>query len=63
MHSFPISKTMITQEKIQLFKVVKIMRVSSCRQVLERNLTEAEAQRVVARFPDSSRSMVVYYKQ
>jgi hypothetical protein len=54
---------MNTQEKIQLFKVVKIMRVSGRRQILERNLTEAEARRVVARFPDSSRSMVVYFKQ
>jgi hypothetical protein len=47
----------------QLFKVVKIMRVSNRRQVLERNLTEEEARRVVARFPNSSRSMVVYFKQ
>jgi len=63
MSLFPISENMNTQEKIQLFKVVKIMRVSSRRQILEKNLTEAEAQRVVARFPDSSRSMVVYFKQ
>ena len=54
---------MTTQEKTQLFKVVKIMRVSNRRQVLERNLTEEEARRVVARFPNSSRSMVVYFKQ
>jgi hypothetical protein len=54
---------MTTQEKTQLFKVVKIMRVSNRRQILERNLTEAEAQRVVARFPNSSRSMVIYFKQ
>jgi len=47
----------------QKYKVVKIMRVSNRRQVLERNLTEAEAQRVVARYPNSSRSMVVYFKQ
>jgi hypothetical protein len=47
----------------QLYKVVKIMRVSGRRQILERNLTESEAQRVVARFPNSSRSMVVYFKQ
>jgi hypothetical protein len=51
------------KEKPQLFKIVKIMRASSRRQILERNLTEAEAQRVVAAFPNSSRSMVVYYKQ
>jgi len=47
----------------QKYKVVKIMRVSNRRQVLERNLTEAEAQRVVSRYPNSSRSMVVYFKQ
>lgn len=47
----------------QKFKVVKIMRVSGRRQVLERNLTEQEARRVVARYPDSSRSMVVYFRQ
>ena len=47
----------------QFYKVIKIMRVSGRRQILERNLTEAEAQRVVARFPNSSRSMVVYFKQ
>jgi hypothetical protein len=45
------------------FNVVKIMRKSSRRQTLERNLTESEAQRVVARYPDSSRSMVVYFRQ
>ena len=45
------------------YKVVKIMRVSGRRQILEKNLTEEEAQRVVRRFPSSSRSMVVYYKQ
>jgi len=54
---------MKTENNPQLFKVVKIMRVSNRRQVLERNLTEAEAQRVVSRYPNSSRSMVVYFKQ
>jgi hypothetical protein len=47
----------------QLYKVVKIMRVSKRRQVLERNLTEEKAQRVVDRYPNSSRSIVVYFKQ
>jgi len=46
-----------------LYKVVKIFRVSRRRQVLERNLTRDEAMRVVNRYPDSSRSMVVFYKQ
>jgi hypothetical protein len=45
------------------FEVVKIMRKSSRRQVLERNLTESEAQLVVSRYPDSFRSMVVYFRQ
>lgn len=45
------------------YKVVKIMRVSGRRQILERNLTRDEAKRVVNRYPDSSRSMVVFYKQ
>lgn len=45
------------------YKVVKIFRVSSRRQVLERNLTIEEAKRVVNRYPDSSRSMVVFMKQ
>ena len=44
------------------FKVVKIMKVSGRRQILERNLTREEAMRVVNRYPDSSRSMVVFYK-
>ena len=47
----------------QLYKVVKIMSVSNRRQEVERNLTEEEARRVVARFPSSSRSMVVYFRQ
>ena len=46
-----------------MYKVVKVFRVSRRREVLERNLTESEAQRVVKRYPDSSRSMVVYQKQ
>jgi hypothetical protein len=45
------------------YKVVKIFRVSGRHQVLERNLTREEAQRVVQSFPDSNRSMVVFYKQ
>ena len=41
------------------YKVVKIGR----RSILERNLTESEAQRVVARYPNSLRSIVCYFKQ
>lgn len=47
----------------QLYKVVKIMRKSGRRQILERNLTESEAQRCVGRYPSSKRSMVVYFRQ
>jgi len=46
-----------------LYKVFKVGRISNRRQVLERNLTESEAQRVVQHYPDSSRSMVCYTKQ
>jgi hypothetical protein len=45
------------------FKVVRIGRKSHRRTVLERNLTESEAQRCVARSPDSSRSIVCYFRQ
>jgi hypothetical protein len=45
------------------YKVVKIFKISGKRSVIERGLTREEAQRVVKRFPDSSRSMVVFYKQ
>ena len=45
------------------FKVVRIGRKSNRRVTLERNLTESEAQRCVARFPDSSRSIVCYFRQ
>ena len=45
------------------YKVLRIFRVSRRREVLERGLTLEEAKRVVDRYPDSSRSMVVFYKQ
>jgi len=45
------------------YKVVKIFRVSRRRQVLARNLTRDEAKKLVNSYPDSSRSMVVFYKQ
>lgn len=59
------SQTTPTKANIvpSLFKVVKIGRKSGRRTVIERNLTEAEAQRVVKRYPNSSRSMVVYTLQ
>ena len=45
------------------YKVVKIMRVSGRRQILERNLTKEEAMRLVNSYPDSNRSIVVFYNQ
>lgn len=51
------------KEYIGPYKVVKIMRVSRRRKVLRRGLSKEEARQEVRRYPDSSRSMVVYYKQ
>ena len=48
---------------MKTFKVVKIFRVSGRRQVLRRGLSEADAQAVVRSYPDSSRSMVVYFSE
>jgi len=42
------------------YKVVKLYRISGRRQTLARNLSEAEAQRIVQSFPSSQRSMVIY---
>ena len=49
--------------EIQLFKVYKVGRKSHRRTILRRNLTEAEARRVVKQYPDSSRSMVCHTAQ
>lgn len=56
---------MITTEKqyIGPYKVVKIYRISRRRELLENGLTREEAIKVVNSYPDSSRSMVVFYKQ
>ena len=45
------------------YKVVKIFRVSRRHEILEKNLTIEQAKRLVTSFPDSNRSMVVFYKQ
>ena len=52
-------KTMETQ----FYKVVKIFRISQRRQILRRGLTLEEAKRVVNSYPNSTRSMVVFYRQ
>lgn len=46
-----------------LFKVVKIMRVSGRRQVIRKNLSEGDARILVGQYPNSNRSMVVYFRQ
>jgi hypothetical protein len=50
-------------ETSPLFKVVKIFQKSGRRQILRRNLNESDAQKVVSSYSDSSRSMVVYFRQ
>lgn len=54
--------TTTNETKQERYKVVKIMRISGRRQVIRRNITNVEdAGALVKLFPDSSRSMVVYY--
>ena len=45
------------------YKVVKLFRVSRRREVIKRGLTLEEAKRLVISYPDSNRSMDVFYKQ
>ena len=45
------------------YKVVKIFRKSQRKEIIERNLTRFEAQRLLQSFPDKNNSMVVFYKQ
>ena len=45
------------------FKVVKIMRKSRRRELLERNLTREQAMRVVNRYSNSKFSMVFFERQ
>jgi len=47
----------------QLYKVVRVMRKTGNKKILYKNLSEDEAQTIVKRFPNSEKSMVVYYKQ
>ena len=44
------------------YNVVKVFRKSGRREILEKNLTREQAQRVVARYPNSNTSMVVFTK-
>ena len=51
--------TLKTQKR---YKVVKIMRISGRREVIRRNITELEtAQNIVKSYPNSTRSIVLYY--
>ncbi len=59
----PESAIVRVSESVTLYKVVKFFRVSGRRQILERGLTENQAQRVVSRYPNSNRSLVGYEKQ
>lgn len=54
---------MKTLEYIGTYKVYKVFRVSGRREVLARDLTRDEAKQMVSRYPDNSRSMVVFDKQ
>ena len=53
----------MNQIYVGTYKVVKIFRVSRRRQLLKSNLTIEQAKEIVNSYPDSSRSMVVFYKQ
>jgi len=48
---------------IGTYKVLKVFRKSCRKQIIEKGLTEKEAQRLVNSFQNNSTSMVVYTKQ
>lgn len=50
-------------EYIGTYKVVKIFRKSNRRELISRNLTIDEAKRLVNSYPDSNRSIIVFFKQ
>ena len=52
-----------TKEYIGTYKVVRIYRKSTRREVLERGLTREEAKKVVNRYSDSQKTIVVFMKQ
>lgn len=45
------------------FKVFKVGRKSNRKTIIEKNLTEEQARRLVKSFPNSNRSMVCYTRQ
>ena len=46
-----------------MYKVVKIIRKTGNRKTLDKNLTLEQAKRLVQSFPNSQKSMVVFYHQ
>jgi len=52
-----------TTATTKMFKVYKVGRKSGRRSIIRKNLTEAEAQRLVKSYPDSNRSIVCYTAQ
>ena len=62
-HGKPYKPTLHLYAPEPLYKVVKVFRVSSRRQVLRKGITDlGHAQAIVRSYEDSSRSMVVYNK-
>lgn len=51
------------KEYIGPYKVVKVFRVSGRKEVLRRGLTKEEAMQLVNKYPNSTRSMVIFMKQ
>jgi hypothetical protein len=45
-----------------MYKVIKVGRISQCKQILKRNVTEEEARKIVESYPNSNRSMVYYIR-
>ena len=48
---------------MEKYKVVRVMRTTGNKKLIEKNLTREQAKRLVQSFPDSEKSMVVFYKQ
>ncbi len=54
---------LLTHVKPTLYKVVKIGRKSARKTIIRKNLSLEDAKILVNSYPDSSRSMVVFYRQ
>jgi hypothetical protein len=52
-----------SKEYTGTYQVVKLFRKSGRREIIQKNLTREEAKRVVNRYPDSNRHMVIFEKQ